>query len=108
MVMPVSYKLAKADGGTMSGMRPSGRLSTARADQISVSLSRGQASPLAGALEAGVGAAAAAAGVAEEDEMHGGDAEAEGCGPADPGSLAGKLRDAMMEAVAAPLTPRIE
>ena len=40
--------------------------------------------------------------------MHGGDAEAEGCGPADPGSLAGKLRDAMMEAVAAPLTPRIE
>ena len=39
----------------------------------------GQASPLAGALEAGVGAAAAAAGVAEEDEMHGGDAEAEGC-----------------------------
>ena len=59
------------------------------------------ASPLAGASEAGVGAAAAAAGAAEEDEMHGGDAEAEA-------DLAGKLRDAMMEAVAAPLTPRIE
>ena len=32
-----------------------------------------------------MGAAAAAAGVAEEDEMHGGDAEAEGCGPWVPG-----------------------